>query len=171
VSPTGSGMVMLEAVGEAVSEGATWHRGYVAGGRSFLQIHLDGRGELDECRYFSLLDEVTPGDEAEWAFWLDAAEGMIGWPEFQAKDGKTYQRLWVEGQDRVAPREIDETLEMAAGISRSRQQAMLYARATGAAAPAPQTEYLLLAAAEQDNSASVTIHVGIDLDPNSLQLP
>ena len=171
VSPTGSGMVTLEAVGEAVSGGVTWHRGYVAGGRSFLQIHEDAQGRLDECRYFSRLDEIIPADEGEWAFWLDSAEGMIGWPEFQTKDGKTYQRLWEPGQGRVAPREIEETLETVAGPRRSRQQAMLYARATGVAAPAPQAEYLLVAATEQDDSASVTLHLGIDLDPTGLQLP
>ncbi len=169
-SPTGSGMVSLEAVGEAVSGDVTWHRGYLAGGRSFLQIHLDAAGQLDECRYFSLLEELTPGDESEWGFWLDQAEGMIGWPQFETKDGKTYGRLWVGGQQRVAPRDIEETLETTAGVARCRQQAMLYARDTGAAAPVPMTEYLLVAALERDDAASVTLHVGIDLDPASLQL-
>jgi hypothetical protein len=27
--------------------------------------------------------------------WLDPAEGMIGWPSFQTKDGKMYGRAWV----------------------------------------------------------------------------
>lgn len=169
-SPTGSGMVGLEAVGEAVSGDLTWHRGYLAGGSAFLQIHLDAAGRLDECRYFSLLDELTPGDESEWSFWLDQAEGMIGWPRFETKDGKSYGRLWVGGEQRVPPRDIQETLETAAGVARRRQQAMLYARETGAAAPAPTTEYLLVAAVEHDDAASVTLHVGIDLDPASLQL-
>lgn len=170
-SPTGSGMVGLEAVGEAVSGDLTWHRGYLAGRRSFLQIHLDTGGRLDECRYFSLLDELTPGDVSEWGFWLDEREGMIGWPQFETKDGKSYSRLWVDGQQRVPPRDIAETLETVSGVERCRQQAMLYSRDTGAAAPAPTTEYLLVATMERDDAAAVTLHVGIDLDPASLQLP
>ena len=57
----------------------------------------------DECRFFSLVYEVHPGSEDEWAFWLDPAEGMIGWPEFQTKDGKVYPRLWAPGPSRVPP--------------------------------------------------------------------
>lgn len=170
-SPTGSGMVGLEAVGEAVSGDLTWHRGYLADRRSFLQIHLDAAGRLDECRYFSLLDELTPGDVSEWGFWLDEREGMIGWPRFETKDGKSYTRLWVDGERRVPPRDIAETLETASGVERRRQQAMLYSRDTGAAAPAPTTEYLLVAAVEHEDTAAVTLHVGIDLDPAGLQLP
>ena len=35
-------------------------------------------GQPDECRYFSLLDEIVPSSSEEWAFWLDAAEGVMG---------------------------------------------------------------------------------------------
>jgi hypothetical protein len=60
-------------------------------------------GMPDECRYFSLLDQITPASQDEWGFWLDPAQGMIGWPQFQTKDGKLYDRVWAPGGPRVAP--------------------------------------------------------------------
>lgn len=168
---TASGLLSVETVGEAVCEGLTWYRLYVSGGNSFFQVHLDARGNPDECRYFSLLDEVTPADAAEWGVWLDEAEGLIGWPEFETKDGRLYQRLWSAGERRVAPRAIHETLETGEGSApRRRQQAMLYARSTGAVPPAPPTDYLLVSAVDQEDAAWVTIHTGIDLPIASLQL-
>lgn len=168
---TSSGLLSVATLGEAVAGELIWYRLHVSGGRGFFQVHLDVRGQPDECRYFSRLDEVVPGDAAEWGAWLDAHEGMIGWPEFQTKEGRVYRRLWVPGQTHVAPRIIEETLETDVGdTQRQRQQAMLYARATGAAAPAPPTEYLLVQAVEQDAAAWVEIHVGIDIPSAALQL-
>lgn len=168
---TASGFLSVESLGEAVCAELTWYRLYVSGGRSFFQVHLDDRGQPDECRYFSLLDEVAPADEAEWGFWLDDQEGMIGWPEFQTKDGRLYQRLWAQGGGRSPPRAIHETLREATGAPQiRRQQAMLYGRATGAVAPAPATEYLLVSAMEQEEAAWVSLHAGIDVSVSALQL-
>ena len=50
-------------------------------------------------------------------------------------------------------------------------RAMLYAGATGASQPAPQTEYILVAAVEEAGQAWVEIHAGIDINPASLTLP
>jgi hypothetical protein len=166
---TASGFLSVESLGEAVCEGLTWYRLYVSGGRGFFQVHLDQQGHPDECRYFSRLDEVIPADAEEWSVWLDAREGMIGWPEFQTRDGRVYQRLWAPGQARVAPRTLSETLETTGGgTQQRRQQTMLYARATGVAAPA--TDYLLVSAVEQDATAWVAIHAGIDIPIGALQL-
>ena len=48
---------------------------------------------------------------------------------------------------------------------------MLYARATGAAPPAPQGEYVMVAAIEDAGQAWVEIVVGIDVNPAALTLP
>jgi hypothetical protein len=136
----------------------------------FFQVHLDADGRPDECRYFSLLDEVVPAGPEEWAFWLDAAEGAIGWPEFQTKDNKVYTRVWAQGDTRVAPRVLTETLTNATGTTSREQQAMLYAAPTGAEPPAPVTEYILVAAADQGGQAWVEIHAGIDVPVGILQL-
>lgn len=168
---TASGLLSVETLGTATSDGLTWYRLYLSGDQNFFQVHLDAHGNPDECRYFSLLDEVSPADAEEWSVWLDADDGLIGWPEFETKDGQSYQRLWAAGERRTAPRAIDERLEsLANDTPRRRQQSMLYARSTGATAPMPPTEYLLVSAVEQDDAAWVTIQVGIDIPVSSLQL-
>ncbi|MCK8783796.1 YjfK family protein [Roseomonas sp. NAR14] len=152
---------------------------YLPGG-ALLQLHLDAGGQPDECRYFAPLDEVTPQDNDEWGFWLDEREGAIGWPDFQTKDGKVYQRVWSPGPARVPPLVLDETLQgveperggvpgQGGGATR-RLTAMLYGAPTGAAPPAPQTEYMLVAVVEQGGEAHVEILAGIDVNPASLSL-
>jgi len=167
---TDSGLISVEAVGEVTTDGVHWHRLYLPGGQSFFQVHLDADGRPDECRYFSLLDEIVPASPDEWAFWLDTAEGAIGWPEFQTKDNKAYVRVWSQGDSRVAPRVLTETLTNATGTTSRERQAMLYAAPTGAEAPAPSTEYILVAAADQDGQAWVEVYAGIDVPVGMLQL-
>ncbi|WP_186343055.1 DUF2491 family protein [Allochromatium palmeri] len=169
---TGSGLLSVEPLGEVKGAGQTWYRLYVSGGDAFFQVHLDARGQPDECRYFSHLDTVEPADADEWGVWLDRDEGLIGWPEFQTQDGQRYARLWSPGQTRLEPYSLRETLEAAEGMGLEpcRQQTMLYARATGAQPPLPITEYLLVAANEQGEGAWVSLHVGIDIPVASLNL-
>ncbi len=95
---------------------------------------------------------------------------MIGWPEFQTKDGKTYGRVWSPGDGRVEPRTLTESIEGAGGTRTVRRQAMLYAAPTGLAEPAPQTEYILVSAAEADGQAWVEVGAGIDVNPAALSL-
>jgi hypothetical protein len=167
---TDSGLISVETVGEVTTDGVRWHRLYLPGGQDFFQVHLDADGQPDECRYFSLFDEIVPASPEEWAFWLDAAEGAIGWPEFQTKDNKLYARVWSQGGTRVAPRVLTETLTHATGTTTRERQAMLYAAPTGAAAPAPVTEYILVAAADQGGQAWVELSAGIDVPVGMLQL-
>ncbi len=139
------------------------------GSEAFLQIQLDA-GKAVEARYFSRLDEVTPFSGEEWSFWLDDAEGMIGFPTFETKDGKAYQRVWQAGDGRVEPRTLIENRTDANGTRRVKSSAMLYAADTGRSAPSPTREFLLVEAIEDGEDASVLIHAGIDIDPSSLSL-
>ncbi|KAA0682480.1 DUF2491 family protein [Roseomonas genomospecies 6] len=170
-APEGAGsMVSVEAVGTLTGGGVTLHRLYLPGGRGFYQLHLGAGGAPDECRWFSVLDEVHPTDNEEWGFWLDPADGMIGYPQFQTKDGKLYGRLWSPGASRVAPITFDETLTDHRGSRTRRLTAMLYAAPTGAADPAPLTEYVLVTAVEDGGEAWVEVRAGIDVNPASLSL-
>jgi len=163
--------VSVEAIGVQMDGQIPLHRLYLPGRRGFFQIHLGRDGQPDECRYFSLLDEVSPASPDEWGVWLDPAQGLIGWPQFQTKDGKLYDRVWAGGGSRVPPRDFGETIQDLAGTSQRVLHAMLYAAPTGAAQPAPQTEYILVAAVEDSGQAWVEIHAGIDINPASLSLP
>ena len=170
-APEGAGaMVSVETVGTLTGGGVTLHRLYLQGGRGFYQLHLGAGGVPDECRWFSLLDEVHPADNEEWGFWLADADGMIGYPQFQTRDGKLYGRQWSPGASRIAPITFDETLTDHRGSRTRRLTAMLYAAPTGAADPAPRTEYVLVAAVEDGGEAWVEVRAGIDVNPAALSL-
>jgi hypothetical protein len=169
--PEGTSMISVEVVGLLREGGVLLHRLYLPGGKAFFQLHLGGDGQPDECRYFSRLDEVTPADSQEWGLWLDPAEGMIGWPSFQTKDGKMYGRVWAPGNSRVPPRKMEETLQYVDHTEQRQLQIMLYGGPTGGAPPAPQTEYILVSAIEAAGQAWVEIDAGIDINPAALTLP
>lgn len=162
-------LVSVAAVGTVRAAATTLYRLYLPEG-GFFQLHLDAQGHPDECRYFSVIDEVTPANPDEWGFWLDSAEGAIGWPEFQTKDGKVYGRAWSPGQGRIAPNRLDETIATASGTTSAISQAMLYTAASGAPPPAPPAEYILVATIEQEGQAWVRIAAGMDVNPASLSL-
>jgi MYXO-CTERM domain-containing protein len=165
------GMISVEAVGLLREGGVLLHRLYLPGGKAFFQLHLGADGQPDECRYFSRLDEVTPANGQEWGLWLDPAEGMIGWPSFQTKDGKMYGRVWAPGNGRVPPRQMQETLQYLDRVEHRQLQMMLYGRTTGGMPPAPQTEYILVSAIDATGQAWVEIDAGIDINPAGLTLP
>jgi len=167
----GGGMISVEAVGVLMDGSIPLNRLYLPGREAFFQLHLGRDGTPDECRYFSLLDQVTPGSQEEWGAWLDPAQGMIGWPQFQTKDGKLYDRAWAPGSSRVDPRPLVETLQDLKGTGTRKLAAMLYAGPTGAPSPAPQQEYILVTAIEDGGQAWVEIHCGIDVNPAALSLP
>lgn len=172
VKPPAAGeMVSVEAVGLLEDAGVQLHRLYLPGGTNYFQLHLGPDGNPDECRYFSRLDDVQPASAAEWGEWLDTAQGMIGWPAFETKDGKTYGRAWAPGNTRIPPRQQIETVQSPDTTVQRRLQVMLYAGPTGARPPAPQYEFILVAAVEQTGRAWVEIDAGIDVNPAALSLP
>lgn len=138
--------------------------------KGLFQLHLLPDGSPDECRYFSLFDEVAPADAAEWEVWLNPAEGLIGWPEFQTRDGKIYSRIWSPGTAKVAPVAVAEEITSAEGTETIRLQSMLYGAPTGLPAPAPPTEYILVSAVERAGQAWIELRAGIDINPATLEL-
>jgi len=169
--PKGSGMISVEVVGLLRDGAVLLHRLYLPGGKAFFQLHLGAGGQPDECRYFSRVDEVTPADSQEWGLWLDPTQGMIGWPSFQTKDGKMYGRVWGPSDSRIAPRKMEETLQLVDHVEQRQLQAMLYGGPTGGTPPAPETEYILVSAIEATGQAWVAIDAGIDINPAALMLP
>ena len=161
-------MLTVQEVGRIAS--ANLVRLRTPDGRGYFQLHLDAAGQPDECRWFGLIDEVTPADADEWAVWIDPKEGLIGWPQFETKDGKLYDRVWSPGEGRVAPRELTEVIEGLQGIRTQHGIAMLYAAPSGAAAPAPAVEYLLVTAIDAGGQAWVEIRAGLDINPATLSL-
>lgn len=164
-----SGLTNIQGVGALTSPALTLHRLYLTDS-DFLQIHLDKRDQPDECRFFHVIDEIDPANEADWAQWLNPRDGMIGWADFQTPDGRVYQRAWSPGSGRIPPAAFSEMEDTAEGMVITKYTAMLYRAPTGLAEPAPQTEYLLVSAVERDGQAWVEIAAGIDINPASLSL-
>lgn len=150
------------------SDGLSFTRLYLDQDNAFLQLWINDQGGVEECRYFTRLDQEIPTDEATWGVWLDEAEGLIGWSEFQTLDATLYQRRWSPGLVRCAPMTFDESIETIKGTFPRSLRAMLYARATGCTPPGPDTEFLLVTAVEAGSEAWVDIHTGIDLNPATL---
>ncbi len=169
---TGAMRLNVTAVGTAVGGGAALTRLYLPDNRSVFQLHMDPAGTPDECRFFSRIDEINPADQQEWEVWLHPSEGMIGWPQFQTKDGKLYDRVWAPSPARIPPLDMTETIETAEGGAPKtlRRQAMLYAAPTGAPPPAPETEYILVSVVEADGQAWVEVAAGMDVSPGMLEL-
>jgi hypothetical protein len=159
-------------------EGFPLTRLHLGEGR-FLQVHLSGNGLVDECRLFQLHETVHPDGEDGWAFWLppglpSAEEGMgndwaIGFPVFEDKEGVRWDRVWSAGENQVEPNGGTERVEAADGTSEREVSLMLYARDTGATAPAPTREYLLLTAVRGAGTAEIQIHLGVDVSPAALE--
>ena len=76
---------------------------------------------------------------------------MIGWPQFQTKDGKLYERMWSPGAGWIEPVRYLEDIEGGGGSTSSTKGVMmLYGAPTGLTDPAPQTEYVLVASVEPE---------------------
>ena len=149
------------------------HRLYLPDGKSFLHVVADRTGQITECRFFQEFDTVYPPQE-EWPVWLDATDGLIGLGQFQTLDGKLYDRHWNRGATRVPPQVFTETYTHVDGgrpvtLQRT-HHAMLYSAGTGLPAPAPQAEYILVAAVEQSTGAKVSLYAGLDFNPASFSL-
>lgn len=169
--PPPGGLTSVTAIGHLSAGSVAYDRLYLPGDAGgFFQLH-EGAAGVDECRYFSPLDQFVPATADEWAFWLDPEQGLLGWPSFETKDGKPYARLWQPGGGRVEPTRFTEHLSAVGGTSTRQLSAMLYAASTGIAPPAPQTEYILVAAVEIPGQAWIEVHAGIDVNAASLSLP
>ena len=100
---------------------------------------------------------------------VDTAQGMIGWPAFQTKYGKTYDLAWAPGGQgsrrgsrwRPSRRWCSDAASVADHA---------YAIATRATAPAPSSSTLWW---QRSRMASgwVEVHAGIDINRASLTLP
>jgi hypothetical protein len=142
-----------------------------------LQIIVDKKGSIEECKLFMPFDEVYPNEEG-WDFWLNEKEGYIGYSAFETKDKTTYDRVWQDegaevalenGYTRIPPISFTERIYLDAYGDASedvQHDSMLYGRH----ATTDVDEYLLVTAAQDKGGASVQILVGIPLEPASIKV-
>jgi hypothetical protein len=148
-----------------------------------LQVVVDSKKIVEECKLFMPYDEVYPQRSEDWAFWLADADGYIGLSVFQIKDGTQYLRVWqndgaetVVEEDgsgnrltRIPPVQLEETLYLDPYGKETeivKYESMLYGRHANDSVD----EYVLLAAVEEKDGASIQIMVGIELAPAAIKV-
>jgi hypothetical protein len=166
--------------GQFMLGGFRGHRFYLSAGERLymLQIVENNQGQIDECKLYSLHDEVIPAKD-EWDFWLNDEDGSIGLSEFQLKPedgGILYSRVWEnaseqnstgDGFTHIPPVEIREAIYMdpyGDVVEHSDQMVMLYGRSVMEGLD----EYLFVGVAEDKDGASVQITVGIPVNTTDI---
>ena len=149
--PTGGDKLVVSAVSALRSGSVSLTRLHLGDSGAFLQLAVAPSGQVEECRFFTLLDRETPPDEDTWDVWLNPDQGLIGWPQFQTLDGQLYDRVWSPGLSRIEPLSFEATVTNVNGTFQLDTRAMLYARSTGLADPAPQSEYLMAGVVENQD--------------------
>lgn len=164
----------IVAVSRMSGTGPDSFRLHLPDGKSWLHVIAGTGGAVDECRFFQRIDEAYPANADEWTFWLGAADGYIGYPQFQSRDGQLWARHWNPGEQRLAPLSAREEFSTFRDATERREQRqhthMLYSRSTGLQSPCPEAEYLLVTAVEAPGTARIEIHAGIDIDPAAFSL-
>ena len=156
----------ISAVGQMSLFGMTLIRAYLSNTDGAF-IHFATRGqEILETRLYRPYDELYPDD---WAFWLADADGYIGYPVMQSKDGDggiQYQRSWSPSPQRIDPAMAIESVVGATGFTTTmRHRMMHYSRALK---DSKLAEHLLVSAVETDTAASVNFWLGIDVAASDL---
>lgn len=160
----------------------TGHRFYLSAdsGELFtLQVVLNAKGEIDDCKLFSLHDEITTND---WDFWLNEREGYIGYSLFDLKDGTRYFRAWENDTEEVVvnqnetdtithipPVEFSETVygdPFGDDIQKVTHMSMLYGRDVTDTVQ----EYMMASVAEDNDGATIQILLGLPLEPASVKV-
>jgi hypothetical protein len=148
-----------------------------------LQVVVDSKKMVEECKLFMPYDEVYPQRSEDWAFWLDDADGYIGLSAFQTKDGTQYFRVWqndgaenVVEEDgkgnritRIPPVQLEETIYLdpyGKETETVKYDSMLYGRHVNDNVD----EFILLSAVDEKDGASIQVMVGIELAPASMKV-
>jgi hypothetical protein len=143
-----------------------------------LQVVVDSKKSIEECKLFMPYDEMFPSPEAGewWNYWLDDNTGYIGYSVFELTDKTQYDRVWQDpssqveldgGLNRIHPIAFTEKIyldEYGDSTTEIKHNAMLYGRY----ATDDVSEYLLVTAVESTESDSVQLLVGIEVNPTSL---
>lgn len=169
------GNLAIKAYGTYELSGCRVHRFYLEDETTVIQVSTDARGAVieEDLRLFQQFDEVNPASDEEWGFWLDEADGYIGYPTFESQDKtKSYTRLWGSAEGRVDPLTYIEKIHTNPsgkdGLEES-HEAMLYGRNIPGTSPAV-VELMLLSAVQTRDSAWISIDVGCHLDPMFLRV-
>jgi hypothetical protein len=167
--------LVTDAVSASAVFGLTIVRAYARLGETTYMIQFNCNTDLavNDVTLFYLTQEIYPQSEGDWDTWL-GGHGLIGGPDLNAPNGKTYQRDWGDG-DQADPVALTEKIYVDPKASPRvvEHKMMLYSRETG-----DFREYCLLSSdAAPDsaqgsalNSALIRAWIGVDIPLPSLKV-
>lgn len=188
-----SGTLVVTAVGKYILFGLDVYHCYFGYEGAFLQLVTKANNmNVEQARYFHLRSEIQPRNSQEWEFWLGSwqkndqgeflrdgngiaiklEEGLIGFPQFQVDTNPPliYDREWQPGAGSVNPVKITEkVLDVSGQTHYIKREAMEYSRSLSDNDPT-KVESLLACVVEDNNSASVNIFIGIQLEHAAIKV-
>jgi hypothetical protein len=125
-----------------------------------FQLNCQPDLTVNDLTVFMLLEQIYPATSNDWEMWLGQGNGLIGGPDLNAPNGKSYRRDWGDGPY-ADPVEANELVFSDAGAApRSvAHKMMLYSRDLG-----ESSEYALLTADEEAEQVLVRAWVGVDVN-------
>jgi hypothetical protein len=165
--PLPGGDLVADAVSASAVFGLTIARAYAHAGEAAYMVQFNCAGDLtvNDATLFYLLQEIYPQSEGDWDVWL-GGRGLIGGPDLNAPNGKTYQRDWGDG-DQAAPVALTERIyaDPKAPPRVVTHKMMLYSRPAG-----DEREYCLITADAAPDAAVIRAWIGVDIPLPSLKV-
>jgi len=159
--------LVADAVSASAVFGLTIARAYARSGEATYMVQFNCGRDLavNDATLFYLAEETYPQSEGDWNTWL-GERGLIGGPDLNAPNGKTYRRDWGDG-DQAEPVVLTEKIyvDPKASPRAVEHKMMLYSREAG-----DFREYCLLSADAAPDSALVRAWIGVDIPLPSLKV-
>ena len=155
------------------------------GAEDFFMLQImktPGSPTIDDCKFFSLWDEIYPDG---WDFWLGEDDGYIGYSAFDLQDSTRYFRVWENPQAQktvqddgkehithIPPVDFQETTNFdpwGNDTHYSNNESMLYGRELEGVTDG-MTEFLLVSCVSEGDDASVQLYVGVPVAPSTIKI-
>lgn len=164
----------VNAIGKIdLGDGVMAYRCYFERADAFLQLVTE-RGDLAECRFYTLDRDVYPASEADWDVWLNPGAGILGSPVVSHghPEEQVYTREWLDGDGQAEPVVLTERFlndPYGDDIVQEEQQAMSYFRVAHGDPANPNDperidEYLLITVGD----GVVEMYLGVDFMPEEI---
>ena len=165
--PDFSGAQSIVSVGRYSFGDVVIERAYLADGKTFLERAVDTSGLAgNQIGIYKLTYEDRPASVADWEEFLGDGKtiGLIGQVNVTVPPaGQSYDRLWADGDDPVAPVEFLEEVDE---CSDRQHTAMAYVRDLRDG----RSERLYFGKASDDNGSCIQLWTGVEIDASAIEV-
>jgi len=168
-----SGRMTVLAIGKTVTDGDEIYNVYMTDQNNkefILQLFCaepaDGNWTVAEATLFKQVVNIVPLTESEWDENMDA----IGFNTIELDDN-TYNRVWAEDYDgRVDLIKFDENVVESKKITGYTNNYLLYSRTFTSVTETEETEMLLVGVEETDETAEITMMLGLPVPLSNINI-